>query len=252
MPFTLSHPAAALPFKNLMPQWFSGLVLLAGSIAPDFEYFFAFELSGSHLKDLFLLHLPTTVFLSVIFTYSLPALAYHLPQSLEERFGFLKEIKFHSLLRKRGLVFLLSSLTGIIGHLVLDELFHPTGITFGISDKWLEARILEKSLNLQRFVFIERVLSVVLLLFLVWYTYSSTSRSSTEKTVSSKTKVFFWLITLGCWAGLSIYKISHQWPASINTIAVTITSAFLLSILTVPVFFRIFMNEKFSDNNRGT
>ncbi|MEO8204912.1 MAG: DUF4184 family protein [Chthoniobacterales bacterium] len=40
MPFTLSHPAAVLPFVRWTPKWLSFAAMVIGSLTPDVSYFF--------------------------------------------------------------------------------------------------------------------------------------------------------------------------------------------------------------------
>jgi|AGTN01.2.fsa_nt_gi hypothetical protein len=53
MPFTLSHPAAVLPFRKWCPERLDMPALIAGSMLPDFGYFFcAFQFSAFLHKPL--------------------------------------------------------------------------------------------------------------------------------------------------------------------------------------------------------
>jgi len=46
MPFTLSHPAAALPFRSLLRSLGSASALVAGSLVPDLPYFVPLGIDG--------------------------------------------------------------------------------------------------------------------------------------------------------------------------------------------------------------
>src|SRR5690554_5675281 len=91
MPFTFAHPAVAIPFKYMSPQYFSLTGLVLGSMAPDFEYYFRLERYqsiGHSLPGLFLHALPVSIFLAVIFHYMIKeSLALHLTSlfNLNER-----------------------------------------------------------------------------------------------------------------------------------------------------------------------
>ena len=70
MPFTFSHPAIVLPFNYLPKSWISLTGLVAGSIAPDFEYFLRLEVKSLHshtLVGLFSFNLPMALLLCFVF-----------------------------------------------------------------------------------------------------------------------------------------------------------------------------------------
>lgn len=227
-----------------MPNWFSGTALVAGSLAPDFEYFFNINLTGSHILDLFVFHLPATVFLSVIFVFTAAVLASHLPSPLDIKYSFLEKIRLSSLYRKRGLVFLFSSILGIISHLVLDETLHPTGIKFGISENWLNEVLLKGSLNIQRYILLERILSAFLLLVVLYFLVTVKNDQPAKSTISAKQKWWFWTTIFLSWLIFTFYKVeTSDFSISLNSIAVTMTSAFLLSILLISVIFKIFFSR---------
>src|SRR5271157_1443718 len=67
MPFTLSHAAAALPFRKLKPVW---PALVIGTFAPDLQYFIWIsdeDRSGHHFPGVFLLALPLALLLLWVF-----------------------------------------------------------------------------------------------------------------------------------------------------------------------------------------
>jgi len=67
MPFTLSHAAAALPFRKLKPVW---PALVIGTFAPDLQYFIWIsdeDRSGHHFPGILLLSLPLALLLLWLF-----------------------------------------------------------------------------------------------------------------------------------------------------------------------------------------
>lgn len=70
MPFTPAHAAAVLPLLALRSRWLDGAALVAGAMAPDFEYFLRFRMSSgiSHSwPGLFVFDVPVAVLLVVLF-----------------------------------------------------------------------------------------------------------------------------------------------------------------------------------------
>ena len=70
MPFTAAHPALVLPFIKGNPRFISASGLIAGSLAPDFEYFFKLSVNGVHghtIWGLLYFDIPVAAFLAVVF-----------------------------------------------------------------------------------------------------------------------------------------------------------------------------------------
>ncbi len=125
MPFTLSHVAAALPFRR------SRLIFSAvgiGSIAPDIEYFVRLRPGsgwGHTIPGAFCLSLPLG--LAVLWLYhrfaKLPILNL-LPEQVQRRLGpLLTPFRFGP--SRRFLLILVSMLAGIATHIAWDSFTHP-------------------------------------------------------------------------------------------------------------------------------
>lgn len=127
MPFTLSHAAAALPFRRfqLIPS-----ALVIGTLAPDFEYFvllIPMDRYGHTLIGVFLLTLPLAML--VLWTFhnfvKRPA-SMLLPDSIQRRLAkHLTEFHFGGL--RRLLLIVISILLGAASHLLWDSFTHRTG-----------------------------------------------------------------------------------------------------------------------------
>jgi hypothetical protein len=131
MPFTISHAAAAWPFRK------SKLVLSAviiGAMAPDLEYFLPFGVTGKWTHSLagtFEFSLPATLILLALFHDVLkrPVVAL-LPGCVQLRI-IIKRFRFWPL--SRFLLIAASALTGVATHLFWDSFTHAEG--------WMVARI---------------------------------------------------------------------------------------------------------------
>jgi hypothetical protein len=122
MPFTLAHPAAALPFHRTRLLT-SALVI--GTCAPDLEYFVRLSPGsgfGHTLAGAFVLTLPLALVTLWLFHRYVkrPAVAL-LPQALAARLqGYLGEFRFRG---RFGLI-VVSLLVGIATHLAWDSFTH--------------------------------------------------------------------------------------------------------------------------------
>ena len=69
MPFTLSHAAAALPFRKFKPVW---PALVVGTFAPDLQYFIWIsdeDRSGHHFPQAVLYTLPLALLVLWVFEW---------------------------------------------------------------------------------------------------------------------------------------------------------------------------------------
>jgi hypothetical protein len=124
MPFTLSHAAAALPFRRTRLIMSA---LIVGCFAPDFEYFVPFAHHGGFghkLPGVFVLDLPLSLAVLWLFhRYAKEPLAACLPASARSRLQLgPRTLSINSVSRLALLVF--SILAGITTHLFWDSFTH--------------------------------------------------------------------------------------------------------------------------------
>jgi hypothetical protein len=125
MPFTLSHPAAAIPFlrTRLVPS-----ALVIGCMAPDFEYFLHFAPEGGFghtLAGAFLFDLPAAFIVLWLFqVYAKAPLYMWLPESVQRRIRLGPATLPIRNMAQFALV-LLSILVGIATHILWDSFTHP-------------------------------------------------------------------------------------------------------------------------------
>lgn len=131
MPFTFSHPAITLPLTYLPKRFWSLTGLIAGSVAPDFEYFIRFRPEGhySHTIDgMFWFDLPMALSLAFIFHLVVrDPLISSLPGWFSRRLNCYSGFDWKNDFVKRWPVVLLSLLIGIFSHLFWDAFTHGTG-----------------------------------------------------------------------------------------------------------------------------
>lgn len=126
VPFTLSHTAAALPFRR-SPLIKSALVI--GCMAPDFEYFIPFTSEntsfGHSLPGMFALDLPLALLVLWLYhRYAKEPLAACLPEAARERLHLgPRAIPATSI--SGFLLVVLSILVGVATHILWDSFTHP-------------------------------------------------------------------------------------------------------------------------------
>ena len=131
MPFTPAHPAIVLPL--LRSRWFSATGLIAGSLSPDFEYFFKMSVDGVHghtWPGLFYFDLPVSVGLAYLFHLVVKRnLIHSLPLFLQSRFADTLTLRFQKYVLAKPFIFISSILVGATSHIVWDSFTHGTGFS---------------------------------------------------------------------------------------------------------------------------
>jgi Domain of unknown function (DUF4184) len=131
MPFTFSHPALVLPLTYLPRKWFSLTGLVAGSVAPDFEYFIRMrdESSYSHtLSGMFWFDIPLGIVLAFIFHGIVRnSLTDNLPAVFQSRLSRFKQFNWPHHFKINWLVIIISILIGAASHLFWDGFTHANG-----------------------------------------------------------------------------------------------------------------------------
>jgi hypothetical protein len=126
MPFTPAHSAIILPFIRSM--YFSATGLIAGSMSPDFEYFFKMSVNSVHshtVAGLLYFDLPVTILISLVFHLVVKKnLIYNLPLFLQKKFQALLEVDFIKYIREHAWIFVLSALLGAASHIFWDSFTH--------------------------------------------------------------------------------------------------------------------------------
>ncbi|KNY25948.1 DUF4184 family protein [Pseudobacteroides cellulosolvens] len=131
MPFTFVHPAVFIPLKGKWKKYFNLTGLVLGSMAPDFEYFLKFKPSaviGHSVLGFLLLNLPICFLTAILFhKFIKKPLILSMPSPFDRWFYYMaqKEWKINSF--KAVLIFIYSSLIGMISHVFLDAFTHESG-----------------------------------------------------------------------------------------------------------------------------
>ena len=127
MPFTAAHPAAVVYLQRL-PWKLSGIALVAGSIAPDMEFYLRLRAHAIGAASLWTQVLIGTL-LCLAWQWKLRQLcAEIMPAVLVRRFGIGAPADFISQALKRPLSHFLALLAGIFSHWAWDSFTHHDGL----------------------------------------------------------------------------------------------------------------------------
>ena len=131
MPFTFAHPAIVLPLARLSKRYVSLTGLIAGSLAPDFEYFVRMipHSEYSHtLQGIFFFNLPVAILISFLFHFLVRnEIIDHLPKSLYYRFYSFKSFNWLSHVKQHSFPFIASIIIGAFSHILWDSFTHEGG-----------------------------------------------------------------------------------------------------------------------------
>jgi hypothetical protein len=130
MPFTFAHPAVILPFGR--PRFgLSQTGLIAGSMVPDFEFFFLMRVDeniGHHVLGFFVFDIPVAVLLCYLYHGIIRnTFVYNLPGWYYKRLAYTQHFGWHQYAMANKFVLLFSVTIGAASHLLLDAFTHYDG-----------------------------------------------------------------------------------------------------------------------------
>lgn len=131
MPFTFSHPAIVLPLAVLPRRRFSATGLIAGSMAPDFEYFLRMKVHSAYSHTLWGLaafDLPLGILMAFVFHELVkPSLIPNLPGYLQVRYSPFAGFSWRRYFTGYWPVVCYSVLLGAASHVLWDSFTHEHG-----------------------------------------------------------------------------------------------------------------------------
>jgi membrane-bound metal-dependent hydrolase YbcI (DUF457 family) len=189
VPFTVSHAAAALPFRRTR---LVTSALVVGTMAPDFEYFLALKAHdkfGHTFPGILVLTLPVSLLVLWIFHnfVKVPA-ATLLPQRLQSRVAsYLGAFRFRG--TRRFLLIVLSILVGIATHVLWDSFTHFGTYPYdhwAVLREWVNLPVLGPTPFYKVLQHSSTMLGLVILSgwLLRWYRESEPSRAACSKILS--------------------------------------------------------------------
>lgn len=201
MPFTISHAAIVLPFKQFCPRWFSLSGLMAGAMAPDLLYFLMMQTEDRGVSHswlgLFLFCLPAGMLFAYCFHRFFKYHAiYNLPSPFDLRLSGLAEQRFQIGSFNGWMKLALSVLLGALTHFFWDSFTHPTGEMAQMFPILTESfTVGGYSRPLCRFLqHFSTITGTVILLLYVLKGYLLPPPAVTRSIRSSGSKLLFWLV----------------------------------------------------------
>jgi hypothetical protein len=250
MPFTFAHLAIVVPLKKFKPVLFSTTGLIAGSLSPDFQYFLQMgaESDFSHtFAGVFLFDLPVSVLLAIGFhLWIRNVLIVSLPAPLDMKYASYLSFDFMYSLQKKWPQFLLSVFIGIVSHIYWDNLVKPEGWIYHLAPAFFGKTIYLGPTDFICYVLIERIESVLGLIFIAWFFMKHKQAINPEgSSLAARIKVCYW-ITLFVFAVLiSGFKLWSD--TSVDTLGqkiIIITSASLIALVITTALFKILLYQK--------
>lgn len=234
MPFTFCHPAIVLPLNRIKGLSLTGLV--AGSIAPDFEYFirmsdtrvYTHTWSGFLWIDTPLALLLTFLFHNVVRN----PLIYNAPIDFQRRLNQYKYFNWTFYFKKHWLMVIACVIVGIVSHLLWDGFTHENGY-FVKYLPLLTASIPVGTFHIAVHMFLQvasSILGGLIIFYALW-------QLPVDHKTSVNTNYFsFWknvaFITIAIFIIRLFAGISHE----IEDIVIPAISAFLIALIVMAAF----------------
>lgn len=231
MPFTFSHPAIILPLLKLGKNKVSATALVAGSMAPDFEYFINFQMKQVHghtIPGILYYNLPLCILMCFAFHLLIrDALIHYSPTLIKNRWchyiGYDWQLRWQSSWK----VIIVSSLIGISSHLFWDSFTHPHRLmTDSIPFLRMDITIMGATMEMSQFF---QIVCSVFGLMAIGYILLSEPVKREFKS-GFRTKIIFWLLI----AIVSLAIIILRDCKDLNDFIATSIAAFCISLMVTP------------------
>jgi hypothetical protein len=231
MPFTPAHTAAVLPLVNR--KFFSATALIAGSMTPDFEYFFRLgvkSLYGHTIAGLFYFNIPVAFLLCLAYHYIVkPNLIRNIPVYLQIRFQDTVQTDFMAVVKTRPWAVILSAFLGAGSHVLWDSFTHNGGYFAQTLPVYQGTFIPLFGIRYPLFFFLQHLSTVIgLILLAVFIIRKKPSREA----VLFEPRLEYWLTIAGVALILTTIRfIVHPSDLNFGNFVVTCTSGIFLGFI---------------------
>jgi SNF family Na+-dependent transporter len=241
MPFTFSHPAIILPLLKLSKNRLSATALVAGSMAPDFEYFLNFQMKQQHghtLSGIIYYDLPIAILLCFAYhTLVRDAIIHYSPRILKSRWCHFIDYDWKSRWQASWKVIILSAIIGIASHLFWDSFTHPHRfMTEHIPFLNYKLSLLDASLSVHALL---QVVCSILGLIAIGYALLKEPIKQ-EFRSGFRTKIIFWCLVLGLMLSVLILRNCQ----SLSDIIATSISGSLIGLMVSPALMKLLNHEE--------
>lgn len=233
MPFTFSHPAIIVPFLR-RSRFFSTTGLIAGSLVPDFEYFFNLQKGTSHfshtLAGLVLFDWPTGLMACFLFHFFVKfPLAVHLPLSWYQRVQPFLNLSWQKLFFRHFLALSFSLLFGALLHIGWDIVVHQTADL--LAPLFVSPNASAPAVAEMKFYYLVWLLYSAAGALLLLVVFLNLPRQNAVPPPSNKAP--YWMLVLGLTAVVSGVHMRGNPYYSVDDMAVIGIAYFLLFLLLV-------------------
>ena len=234
MPFTFCHPAIVLPLNRIKSLSLTGLI--AGSVAPDFEYFirmadkrvYTHTWSGVLWIDTPLALVLTFLFHNVVRNH----LINNAPVSFQRRLKRYIDFNWFSYFKKRWPIVIICAVMGIYSHLIWDAFTHESGyfvqhLPFLLASVPVGSFRLEVPMLLQ---VLSSIFGALVIYFALWQLPVDTNTIINPNYLHFWKKV--WLITILIFSIRFFFGVSYE----IEDVVIPAFSAFLAALVVTSIF----------------
>ncbi len=238
MPFTLAHPAILIPlFKKKMRLSVTGLV--AGSMVPDFEFFFRLKVTeniGHHPVGVLLLDLPLAFLLCFIFHNLVRnQFIYHLPLRYQSRVLSGIHFDWNNYFRQNSITVLISIFIGILSHFFLDGFTHYDGVFVRIFP-FLSSKIAVAQFEVPVYGLLQGLFSVAGLL-LLYCRIEAMPRLTQQIHYPTSLQIFWFLITFTSCFILTIRMLLMPGYQTFWDIIIAIIGSFIYASMAISAIY---------------
>ena len=209
MPFTPAHPAIVMPLAK--SKKLSATALIAGSMVPDFEFFFQMrevENIGHHWFGVLLFDIPVALLICYLFHNLLRnLLVANMPAFIQKRFVSTLTFDWNKYVSAKKWPVFNSLLIGIASHFLWDGFTHYDGIFV----EWipvLSAKTGFTGFNIPVYFLLQLIFSLAGLAVMALYIYKMPVKEVDYKPVQSN---LYWPLFLFIFAAIMFLRITG-WP----------------------------------------